>query len=396
MSKEVHIIGAGLAGCCLARVAAENGCKVIIYEAAKHVGGICREKEKGGIRYHPLGPHVFHSHLEERTNFFKRFTDVVKYVQRTKTLVRVPVPGGIDAGYASGYASGYVPWPPTQESIEILEELVPGTKAKIEKELAKRPESLDMGNFETCVRTLVGDTLYELFIKNYTEKFWKVPATELSSEWAPKRMDVRPNYDDRVFKDQIQFMPDYNKFFENVIDHENITVLYKRSMKKADAYRLAEEGCIVVWTGNLDRLRETDKLRYTGPTIHAELHEVEEYQDFPVINYPNDTHKYHRITEYKKMTGQKHPHTVITKEYPGKSRMYPINTKETAAERERLVMELAEEGKVIPYGRLGLYRYLDMHIVVGMGLYFGELVGNWHNYSVQERKDICRKLLEIE
>ncbi len=384
MKSEVHIIGAGLAGCCLARVAAENDCKVILYEAARHVGGICREKEKEGIRYHPLGPHVFHSHLKERTDFFKRFTDVVKYVQRTKTLVDV------------NGKTGYVPWPPTQESIEKLDELEPGIKQKILDEIAARPDELDMTNFETCVRTLVGDTLYELFIKNYTEKFWKVPATTLSSEWAPKRMDVRPNYDDRVFKDQIQFMPDYNKFFENVIDHPNIEVRYKHSMKKVDAYRLAEEGHIVVWTGNLDKLRDTDKLKYTGPTIHVELHKQEHYQDFPVVNYPNTTHDYHRITEYKKMTGQEHPWTVITKEYPGRSRMYPINTKETAAERERLVLELAREGKVIPYGRLGLYRYLDMHIVVGMGLYFGTIVGKWDKLSEDERVDACRKLLEIE
>lgn len=388
MSKEIHIVGAGLAGCVLARVAAENGCSVILYEAARHVGGICREKEKEGIRYHPLGPHVFHSHLKERTDFFKRFTDVVKYVQRTKTLVRVTTP--------KGYTEGYVPWPPTQESIEALDEMLPGLKELILREMRERPDELDMTNFETCVRTLVGDTLYGLFIKNYTEKFWKVPATTLSSEWAPKRMDVRPNYDDRVFKDQIQFMPDYNKFFDNIIDHPNIKILYKQKINKARAYQLQEEGNTVVWTGNLDKLKETDKLRYTGPTIHAELHKQEEYQKFPVINYPNTTHDYHRITEYKKMTGQKHKWTVITKEYPGKSHMYPINTKETSAERERLVMELAEEGKVIPYGRLGLYRYLDMHIVVGMGLYFGEIVGNWHNFSLEERKNVCRKLLKIE
>jgi len=384
LDKEIHIIGAGLAGVCLARVAAETGYKVVLYEASRYVGGICREKEKGGIRYHPLGPHVFHSHLKERTDFFLRFTDSVKYIQRTKTLVDV------------NGKTGYVPWPPTQESIEKLEELSPGIKSRILQEMKDRPDELDMTNFETCVRTLVGDTLYRLFIKNYTEKFWKVPASTLSSEWAPKRMDVRPNYDDRVFKDQIQFMPNYNKFFENVIDHPNIRVIYKTKVKKAEAYNLQALGHIVIWTGNLDQLRNTDKLKYTGPTIHAELYEVEEFQDFPVINYPNITHKYHRITEYKKMTGQKHPYTVITKEYPGKSHMYPINTKETAIERERIVMELARENKVIPYGRLGLYRYLDMHIVVGMGLYFGKIVGKWSKMTQEERLKVINTLLEME
>ncbi len=127
---------------------------------------------------------------------------------------------------------------------------------------------------------------------------------------------------------------------------------------------------------------EYDKLIYTGPTdyfydykhgkmayrtidFQCETYSREEYQEAPVVNYPND-YDFTRITEFKKLTGQEHKKTTILKEFPTSEGepYYPFPTKEYQEQFRLYQAEMKKEEKVVFLGRLAEYRYYNMDGVV--------------------------------
>ena len=86
---------------------------------------------------------------------------------------------------------------------------------------------------------------------------------------------------------------------------------------------------------------------------------------------------YTRIIEHKHFEFGTQEKTVISREYPaewkpGDEPYYPINNEKNNRLYERY-RELAErEEKVVFGGRLGVYRYMDMHHVVGAALELAE------------------------
>ena len=104
--------------------------------------------------------------------------------------------------------------------------------------------------------------------------------------------------------------------------------------------------------------------------------EVDDFQGTPVVNYNDQEVPYTRILEFKHF----HPErthlpgkTVIVHEYSrfaeeGDEPYYPINT---AEDREKLLKyrELAKQEPMVLFGgRLGTYKYLDMHMAIGSAL----------------------------
>ena len=110
----------------------------------------------------------------------------------------------------------------------------------------------------------------------------------------------------------------------------------------------------------------------------ASVEDVDDFQGTGVVNYNDQDVPFTRIIEFKHF----HPErvkthlpgkTVIVHEYSrfaeeGDEPYYPINT---AEDREKLMKyrELtAQEPKVLFGGRLGTYKYLDMHMAIGSAL----------------------------
>jgi len=88
-----------------------------------------------------------------------------------------------------------------------------------------------------------------------------------------------------------------------------------------------------------------------------------------VINYPNE-HAYTRITEFKYLTGQQHPHTSVVYEFPTDDGdpYYPVPRSENAALYARY-KALADATPGVHFvGRLATYRYYNMDQVVGQAL----------------------------
>ena len=77
-------------------------------------------------------------------------------------------------------------------------------------------------------------------------------------------------------------------------------------------------------------------------------------------------YEYTRITEFKKMTGQKHDKTTILKEIPcfGDEPYYTYPTVEWKELAQKYRDKAAQEKNVIFLGRLAEYKYYDMAPVI--------------------------------
>jgi UDP-galactopyranose mutase len=76
------------------------------------------------------------------------------------------------------------------------------------------------------------------------------------------------------------------------------------------------------------------------------------------------------VTEYKHLTGQQHPRTSLTFEYPSDEGdpYYPVPRAENQELYKRYEKLAAETADVTFVGRLATYRYYNMDQVVGQAL----------------------------
>ena len=247
-------------------------------------------------------------------------------------------------------------------------------EAKIAEQRAvlgdKEPE-----NLEEQAISLVGEDIYYKLIKGYTEKQWGRSATELPA-FIIRRLPVRYTYDNNYFNDTYQGIPigGYTKMIEAMLDHENIEVeLNVDFFAKKDEY--LNSGAKIVFTGMIDEFfdYELGTLEYRSLRFETEVVDDENYQGNAVVNYTDRETPYTRIIEHKHFEFGTQPKTVITREYPadwkvGDEPYYPVNNKvnnDLYAQYKKLAQTVPQ---VIFGGRLGQYRYYDMHQVIAAAL----------------------------
>ena len=115
------------------------------------------------------------------------------------------------------------------------------------------------------------------------------------------------------------------------------------------------------------------ELEYRTVRFETEIMDTDNYQGNAVVNYTEYEVPYTRIIEHKHFEFGTQEKTVISREYPvtwkkGDEPYYPVNDEKNTALYAKY-KELAEkEENVIFGGRLGLYRYMDMHHVVDAAL----------------------------
>ncbi|MGI8476409.1 MAG: UDP-galactopyranose/dTDP-fucopyranose mutase family protein, partial [Thermomicrobiales bacterium] len=224
---------------------------------------------------------------------------------------------------------------------------------------------------EDAVVSKVGRDLYEKFFLGYTRKQWGLDPSELDAQVAA-RIPTRTNRDDRYFTDAFQFMPrdGYTRMFERMLDHPNITVRLEtdyQEIKDEVAFRE------LIYTGPIDAFFDFrfGNLPYRSLEFQFETFDVEQMQPTGTVNYPSEhDYPYTRITEFKHLTGQKHPKTSTVKEFPRAEGdpYYPVPRPENAAIYKQYDA-LADAATGVHFvGRLATYRYYNMDQVVAQAL----------------------------
>lgn len=355
------VVGAGLFGATFAHEAAKAGKKVLMIDRRCHVGGNCYTKEIEGIHVHWYGAHILHTSNKRVWDYVQQFAEFNRYTNS-------PIARYQDELYNLPFNMNTFSkmW-----GITTPEE----AKAKIAQQIAEAGIT-EPGNLEEQAISLVGRDIYEKLIKGYTEKQWGKRATELPA-FIIKRLPVRFVYDNNYFNDLYQGIPigGYTKMVEKMLSLENIEIRLETDYfaEKENLDRLADQ---IIFTGMIDQYFGYcfGELEYRSLRFETEVLEQENYQGNAVVNYTEYEVPYTRIIEHKHFelgcqSGKVNPRTVITREYPavwskGEEPYYPMNDDKNNAVHI-MYKELADrQDKVIFGGRLGLYKYFDMHQVI--------------------------------
>jgi len=355
MNYKYVIVGAGLAGLTMAeRIANVLNEKVLLIEKRNHIGGnIYDSYNEDGILIHNFGPHIFHTNDREVYQYLGGFTKWNDFWHRVLT-------------YVDG---NLIPMPITVETINKLYNLNLNC-AQVEEFLKEKAISIDeIKTSKDVALSKVGLDIYEKIFETYTKKQWGIDPAELDTS-VISRIPIRLNRDTRYFNDKYQGMPThgYTKMCEKMIENKNIKIMLNTDYKEVINEITYDK---LIYTGPTDYFYDDKfgKLSYRSIDFVFETFDKEEYQEAPVVNYPND-YDYTRITEFKKLSSQEHKKTTICKEFPcavGEP-YYPFPTKDCKEQFALYAAEMKKEKDVIFIGRLAEYRYYNMDAVVRRAL----------------------------
>jgi UDP-galactopyranose mutase len=366
VDPDLVVVGSGFFGLTVAeRCAAELGLKVLVLDRRHHLGGNAYSEPdpETGIEVHVYGAHLFHTSNKKVWEYVNRFTEFTDYQHRVYTRHHgqvYPMPinlGTINQFFDSAYS-------PDEARALIREQAA---------ELGgKEPE-----NFVEKGVSLIGRPLYEAFIAHYTAKQWQTDPAELSADII-SRLPVRYTYDNRYFNDTFEGLPKdgYTAWLERMAAHENIEIRLD-----TDFFTVADEfkGRVpIVYTGPVDEYfgRSEGELSWRTLDFEREVVDTGDFQGTSVMNYPDEDVPFTRIHEFRHFHPERtYPDdkTVIMREYSrfaekGDEPYYPVNTAEDRAKLLKYRDLAQKEPMVLFGGRLGTYKYLDMHMAIGSAL----------------------------
>jgi UDP-galactopyranose mutase len=369
VQADLVVVGAGFFGLTIAeRVAAELDRRVVVLERRDHIGGnaFSEPDPQTGIEVHRYGAHLFHTSNLRVWRYARRFTDFTDYRHRVFTTHRgqvYPLPINLQTVCAF-FGRGFSP----DEARALI------------AEQAGEIETARAANLEEKAVSLIGRPLYEAFIRGYTKKQWQTDPTQLPAA-VIARLPVRYTFDNRYFSDTYEGLPvdGYTAWLGRMADHPNIDVRLRTDY--FDVRGDLPAGTPVVFTGPIDRYFDYAAGRLGWRTLDFErvVLPIGDFQGTPVMNYADEDVPFTRIHEFRHFHPERaYPadRTVIVREYSrfaatGDEPYYPIDTPEDRAKLARyrhLARRETAERRVLFGGRLGTYRYLDMHMAIAAAL----------------------------
>lgn len=358
-ARPVAVVGAGFSGAVIAHVLASNGYRVEVFEARDHVAGNChtaRDPETG-VMVHTYGPHIFHTDNEDVWKFVNSFGELMPFVNRVKAQVdgrvySLPI-NLMTINQVFGKA------------------LSPAQAREFVAELGD-DSITDIQSFEDQALRFLGRKLYDMFFHGYTLKQWGMSPTELPASIL-KRLPVRFDYNDNYYASRFQGMPrdGYTAIVEKILAHDAVTVSLSTPFARADVGKYEH----VFYTGPIDAWfdHSAGRLGYRTLDFEVERHEGD-YQGNAVINYGDQSVPWTRISEHKHFAPwESHEKTLIFKEFSRACEAedtpyYPIRMVKDKGLLEQYVQLARQEAGVTFLGRLGTYRYLDMHVAIAEAL----------------------------
>ena len=366
---DLVIAGSGFFGLTIAeRAATELDKRVLVLERRAHIGGnaYSEAEPETGIEIHRYGAHLFHTSNKRVWDYANRFIAFTGYQHRVFAKYRGQVyafPMNL-ALINSFFGRSHTP----DEARALI------------AEQASEIETAKAQNLEEKAISLIGRPLYEAFVKGYTAKQWQTDPKELDAAIIT-RLPVRYDFNNRYFSDTYEGLPvdGYTAWLRRMSEHANIEV--QLGTDYFDVRGDVPAGTPVVYTGPLDSYFEhaEGELGWRTLDFEREVVPTGDFQGTSVMNYNDEDVPFTRIHEFRHFHPEREypkDKTVVVREYSrfaesGDEPYYPINTPEDRAKlvryRERARRETAERN-VLFGGRLGTYKYLDMHMAIGSAL----------------------------
>ncbi|HTW84077.1 MAG TPA: UDP-galactopyranose mutase [Candidatus Sulfotelmatobacter sp.] len=356
MTYDYVVVGAGLAGATMAeRLASQLDARVLVVDKRPHLAGNAHDpRGADGLRYHAYGPHIFHTNAQHVVDYLGAFTRWRPYEHRVLARVGghlLPIP--INRTTLSHFAG---------------RELDDAAAAAY---LAQRAEPLArIANSRDAIVARVGRELYEAFFAGYTRKQWGIDAAQLDASVCG-RVPTRTSDDDRYFGDRFQAMPadGFDALVQAMLDHPRIDLALGCDFTAVEG-RVAFDH--LVYTGPIDEFFHHRfgalpyrSLRFTFETVAAR-----DGLPVAVVNEPDEATPFTRTTDYRHLTGEHGPRTVLGREYAhdGGEPYYPVPMPETRELYRKYAALAAAQRHVTFVGRLAEYRYYNMDQVVASAL----------------------------
>ena len=353
------IVGSGLFGATFAYKAHQAGKSCLVIDKRPQLGGNVYCEQSEGINVHKYGAQIFHTANKAVWDFVNALVPFNRYTN-------CPVANFHGELYNLPFNMNtfYQMW-----GVHTPEE----AQAKIAEQRAVVSAKLDGSeprNLEEQALLLVGQDIYEKLIKEYTEKQWGRPCTELPA-FIIRRLPLRFVFDNNYFNDPYQGIPigGYNLLIERLLDGIDTRVNCDFFANRDELTALADT---IIYTGPIDQFYDYrfGKLQYRTVRFETETLNTPNYQGNAVVNYTSHDVPYTRIIEHKHFEsfGQSvydNPKTVISREYstewqPGMEPYYPVNDERNAALYAQYKSLTDTEKHVFFGGRLAEYKYYDM------------------------------------
>ena len=363
---DLVVVGSGFFGLTIARQAAEElGLQVLVIEKRSHIGGNAYSEfdPETGIEIHKYGSHLFHTSNERVWDYVNRFTAFNNYQHKVWAKHQgqlYPMPINLDTinkFFQTSFNS--------EEAKDFIQDQITEDAAS------------SASNLEDRAIALVGQPLYEAFIKGYTEKQWQTDPRLLPAD-VINRLPMRFTNEHRYFNDKYEGLPlnGYTAWLENMVDHTSIEVRLNTDF--FDVRAEFASTIPIVYTGPIDRYFNFahGNLGWRTLDFHDEILEVTDFQGTSVVNYSDLDVPFTRIHEYRHL----HPErsyqtdsTFISREFSRFASAtdepyYPVNTEADRQQLSRYRELINQEERVWFGGRLGTYQYLDMHMAIASAL----------------------------
>ncbi len=352
------IVGSGLFGAVFANEATKIGKKCLVIDKRSHIGGNVYTKKINEINVHYYGAHIFHTNDKDIWDYINTFSEFNRFTNSP----------------LANYKGKLFNLPFNMNTFYQLWGITSPAEAKniIEKQISefgvKNPT-----NLEEQALSLVGKDIYEVLIKEYTEKQWGKKATELPS-FIIKRLPLRYTFDNNYFNDKYQGIPvdGYTKIIEKMLEGSTIKLNTDYFSDRNYFDSLADT---IIYTGKIDEFYDYQfgKLEYRSLIFDHQILKIDNFQGNAVVNYNDKDTPYTRVIEHKHFEFGTQKGTVITKEYPADGNnnedpFYPINDDKNQLIYQQYKQKSIKEKNILFGGRLAEYRYYDMHQIIASAL----------------------------
>lgn len=364
-SSDFAVAGAGFSGAVMAReLVRHTDRRVVVFEERNHIAGNChtRRDEQTGVMEHVYGSHIFHTSRDDVWNYVNTYGQFMPMVHRVKATT----------------AKGVFSLPINLLTLNHFfhKQMNPRQAREWINEIRDRSIQ-EPKNFEEQALASVGRDIYENFFHGYTQKQWGCDPREIPAS-VLKRLPLRFTYDDNYYTDTYQGMPchGYTANVQRMLDHPRIEVRLNQ--------KLTRDACAdfnhVFYTGPIDGFFDYQLGSLGYRTVDFLSHRAEgDFQGTSVMNYTDGAVPYTRIHEYKHFAPwEKHDQTLYHVEFSRTTDahslpFYPLCQKDDMQRLDGYRKLVMMEPNISFLGRLGTYRYLDMHRVIEEALDFSQV-----------------------